>query len=58
MDTGGIVSDDDAKSPRTSETMPEPLEEARVILWVVIREKGITPLDEELARLRRTTGSA
>ena len=57
VDTGGIVPDDDAVIPSNIlKQAGAAIEEARVILWVVDTRKGITPLDEELARLLRTTG--
>lgn len=57
VDTGGIVPDDKALIPQ------EILRQARVaigkaalIVLVVDSHAGITPLDEELARLMRSTG--
>lgn len=57
VDTGGIVPDDKAHIPQ------EILRQARVafskaslIVLVVDCQAGLTPLDEELARLLRTTG--
>ncbi len=57
MDTGGIVPDEKAAIPR------EILRQARVaidkaglLILVVDAREGVTPLDEELARLLRQTG--
>ncbi len=57
VDTGGIIPDDKALIPQ------EILRQARVafskaslIILVVDSQAGLTPLDEELARLLRTTG--
>jgi GTP-binding protein len=56
VDTGGIVPDDDALIPsnilRQAETA---IGEAVALVWVVDVRAGITPLDEELARLLRGT---
>jgi len=57
VDTGGIVPDDDALIPANILKQASfAIEEAQVIVWVVDARKGITPLDEELARLLRSTG--
>lgn len=57
VDTGGIVPDDDAVIPANIlKQAGAAIEEARVLVWVVDTRKGITPLDEELATLLRTTG--
>lgn len=55
VDTGGIVPDDEAiipanifKQARTA------IEEASLLLFVVDVREGISPLDEELARMMRT----
>jgi len=32
------------------------IDEAQALVWVVDARKGVTPLDEELARLLRGTG--
>ncbi|MDQ3820553.1 MAG: 50S ribosome-binding GTPase, partial [Acidobacteriota bacterium] len=57
VDTGGIVPDDDAVIPSNIlKQAASAIEEAQVILWVVDARLGITPLDEELARLLRSTG--
>lgn len=57
VDTGGIVPDDEAVIPanilRQAETA---IRNASALLWVVDVRAGITPLDEELARLLRSTG--
>ncbi len=57
VDTGGIIPDDKALIPR------EILRQARVaihkaalLVLVVDSQAGLTPLDEELARLLRSTG--
>src|SRR3989441_10300232 len=59
VDTGGIVPDDKALIPR------EILRQARVaidnaglLVLVVDSQAGLTPLDEELARLLRATGKS
>jgi GTP-binding protein len=57
VDTGGIVPDDDAVIPANIlKQAGAAIEEAQALIWVVDVRKGITPLDEELARLLRTTG--
>ena len=57
VDTGGIVPDDDAVIPANIlKQAGAAIEEAQALVWVVDARKGITPLDEELARLLRTTG--
>ena len=57
VDTGGIVPDDDAVIPANIfKQAASAIEEAQAIVWVVDARKGITPLDEELARLLRSTG--
>jgi len=57
VDTGGIVPDDDAVIPANIlKQAASAIEEAQVIVWVVDARLGITPLDEELARLLRSTG--
>jgi GTP-binding protein len=57
VDTGGIVPDDDALIPANIlKQAAFAIEEAQAIVWVVDVRKGITPLDEELARLLRSTG--
>jgi GTP-binding protein len=57
VDTGGIVPDDEALIPANIlKQAAFAIEEAQVIVWVVDARKGITPLDEELAQLLRSTG--
>jgi GTPase len=57
IDTGGIVPDDDAVIPANIlKQASVAIEGARVLVWVVDARKGITQLDEELARLLRATG--
>lgn len=56
VDTGGIIPDDDAVIP--SNILKQAglaIQEAAVLLWVVDARKGITPLDQELARLLRSS---
>jgi len=57
VDTGGIVPDDEAIIPlnilKQAETA---IEDAVALVWVVDARAGMTPLDEELARLLRSTG--
>jgi GTP-binding protein len=57
VDTGGIVPDDDAVIPANIlKQAGFAIDEAEALIWVVDARKGITPLDQELARLLRTTG--
>lgn len=57
IDTGGIVPDDDAVIPANIlKQASVAIQGAKVLLWVVDARKGITQLDEELARLLRATG--
>jgi GTP-binding protein len=57
VDTGGIVPDDDAVIPANIfKQAGVAIDEAVALIWVVDARKGITPLDEELARLLRGTG--
>ncbi|HEX8421957.1 MAG TPA: ribosome biogenesis GTPase Der [Pyrinomonadaceae bacterium] len=57
VDTGGIVPDDEALIPSNILRQAEfAIAEAEALVWVVDVRAGVTPLDEELARLLRTTG--
>jgi GTP-binding protein len=57
VDTGGIVPDDAEVIPANILRQAEfAITEAVVLLWVVDARAGATPLDEELARLLRSTG--
>jgi GTPase len=57
VDTGGIVPDDEAIIPANIlKQASVAIEEARALIWVVDARKGVTPLDQELARLLRGTG--
>lgn len=57
VDTGGIVPDDEEVIPANIFRQAEfAITEAVVLLWVVDARAGATPLDEELARLLRSTG--
>jgi GTPase len=57
IDTGGIVPDDDAVIPANIlKQASVAIQGAQVLVWVVDARKGITQLDEELARLLRSTG--
>ncbi|MGI9107978.1 MAG: ribosome biogenesis GTPase Der [Pyrinomonadaceae bacterium] len=57
VDTGGIVPDDDALIPSNILKQAETaIHDAIALVWVVDARAGMTPLDEELARLLRTTG--
>lgn len=57
VDTGGIVPDDDAVIPANIfKQAGVAIDEAAALIWVVDVRKGITPLDQELARLLRETG--
>ena len=57
VDTGGIVPDDKAAIPREILRQAQvAIEGASQLLLVVDARAGLTPLDEELARLLRRTG--
>ncbi len=57
VDTGGIVPDDDAELPANILRQAGlAIEEAQAVIWVVDARQGITPQDEELARLLRARG--
>ena len=57
VDTGGIVPDDEAVIPANILKQASfAIDDAQALIWVVDARKGITPLDEELARLLRSTG--
>jgi GTP-binding protein len=57
VDTGGIIPDDDAIIPANIfKQAGFAIDEAQAIVWVVDARVGLTPLDEELARLLRATG--
>jgi GTP-binding protein len=57
VDTGGIVPDDDAVIPANIlKQAGFAIDDASALVWVVDARAGMTPLDEELARLLRTTG--
>ena len=57
VDTGGIVPDDEAVIPvNILKQASFAIDEAAALIWVVDARKGVTPLDEELARLLRSTG--
>jgi GTP-binding protein len=57
VDTGGIIPDDDADIPANILKQASfAIDEAQAIVWVVDARIGLTPLDEELAKLLRTTG--
>jgi len=57
VDTGGIVPDDDAVIPANIlKQAGFAIDQAEVLIWVVDARQGITPLDQELARLLRSTG--
>jgi GTPase len=59
VDTGGIVPDDEAVIPAHIFRQAEfAITEAAALVWVVDARAGATPLDEELARLLRSTGKA
>ena len=56
VDTGGIVPDDDALIPANILKQAElAIGEAEILIWVVDAREGITPADQELARLLRPT---
>jgi GTP-binding protein len=57
VDTGGIIPDDAATIPANILKQAEiAIKESQALLMVVDARKGITPLDEELAKLLRLTG--
>src|ERR1700674_5419844 len=57
VDTGGIVPDDKALIPQEILSKAHvAIKKAALLLLVVDGQAGITPLDEELARLLRSTG--
>src|SRR5882757_5875571 len=57
VDTGGIVPDDDAVIPANIFRQAGfAIDDAQALVWVVDARQGITPLDEELAKLLRATG--
>ncbi|MCA1619288.1 MAG: ribosome biogenesis GTPase Der [Acidobacteria bacterium] len=57
VDTGGIVPDDEEVIPAHIFRQAEfAITEAVALVWVVDARAGATPLDEELARLLRSTG--
>ena len=57
VDTGGIVPDDEAVIPANIfKQAGFAIDDAQAIVWVVDARRGLTPLDEELAKLLRATG--
>ncbi|HXD34023.1 MAG TPA: ribosome biogenesis GTPase Der [Pyrinomonadaceae bacterium] len=57
VDTGGLVPDDDAIIPvNIFKQAGFAIDDAQALIWVVDVRQGITPLDEELAKLLRATG--
>ncbi len=57
VDTGGIVPDDDAIIPSNIfKQAGFAIDDAQALIWVVDARQGLTPLDEELAKLLRATG--
>src|SRR6185436_1602492 len=57
VDTGGIVPDDEAVIPvNILRQASFAIDDAQALMWIVDVRKGVTPLDEELARLLRGTG--
>ena len=57
VDTGGIVPDDKALIPQEILRQAHvAIKKAALLVLVVDSQDGLTPLDEELARLLRTTG--
>ncbi|HKV61914.1 MAG TPA: ribosome biogenesis GTPase Der [Candidatus Acidoferrum sp.] len=57
VDTGGIVPDDRALIPQEILRQAHvAIKKAALLVLVVDSQAGLTPLDEELARLLRTTG--
>jgi GTP-binding protein len=57
VDTGGIVPDDKAVIPKEILRQARvAIDKAALLVLVVDSQAGLTPLDEELARMLRTTG--
>ncbi|MFN2513602.1 MAG: ribosome biogenesis GTPase Der, partial [Pyrinomonadaceae bacterium] len=57
VDTGGIVPDDDAVIPANIlKQAGFAIDDAQALIWVVDTREGLTSLDEELAKLLRSTG--
>jgi GTP-binding protein len=57
VDTGGIIPDDDAIIPANIfKQAGFAIDDAQAIVWVVDARLGLTPLDQELAKLLRATG--
>src|SRR6266498_4280951 len=57
VDTGGIIPDDDAIIPANIfKQAGFAIDDAQAIIWVVDARLGLTPRDEELAKLLRATG--
>lgn len=57
VDTGGIVPDDDAIIPANILRQAGfAIDDAQALVWVVDARQGLTPLDQELAKLLRATG--
>src|SRR6266851_639429 len=57
VDTGGLIPDDKALIPQEILRQAHvAIKKAALLVLVVDSQAGITPLDEELARLLRTTG--
>jgi GTP-binding protein len=57
VDTGGIIPDDDAIIPANIlKQAGFAIDDAQALIWVVDARQGLTPLDEELAKLLRGTG--
>jgi GTP-binding protein len=57
VDTGGIVPDDEALIPSSILKQAEvAIEQSLILLLVVDARKGLTPVDDDLARLLRSTG--
>lgn len=57
VDTGGIVTDDDAVIPASIfKQAGFAIDDAQALIWVVDARQGLTTLDEELAKLLRATG--
>src|SRR6202140_5717099 len=57
VDTGGLVPDDKALIPQEILRQAHvAIKKAALLVLVVDSQAGLTPLDEELARLLRTTG--
>lgn len=56
IDTGGVDTEKTGFAIETTEQAKRAMEEADVVVFVVDRREGVTPLDEEVARILRKWG--